>query len=260
MTQGMNNNAKMRIPSSIGRLFASLKTAMCLLAALTALLLYGSLIMPAHEEFLALHTVALFDWLKETPFSLTWWLWAAIAVLALLTVNTMVCSIESLFRKRDARKWLLRIAPQIIHIGFLFILLAHFLSSYGSFKAVAFAYRESVFRLPDNLEVRFNEVKADVDAAGYVRDWSAEIEYFRDGRSLVKDRVRPNSPSFMGGIGIYIKTVKVSPFPVAMIEVSREPGAPWALAGGVLFMIGMIALLVMKTEREEQIAEAELNT
>jgi len=195
--------------------------------------------------------VALFDWLKEMPTGITWWLWTAIAILALLTANTVVCSIDSLLRKREARQWLLLISPQIVHIGFLFILLAHLLSSYGSFKAVTFAYRDSVFQLPNNLEVRFNEVKADIDESGSVRDWSADIEYFQAGRSVERDRIEPNSPSFRDGIGIYIKTVKISPFPVAMIEVSREPGAVWALIGGILFMAGMMTLLFHKIKKEE---------
>lgn len=53
--------------------FVSLRTAIWLLIALICLLLYGSVIMPVHEEFLALHTVALFDWMREMPVSLTWW-------------------------------------------------------------------------------------------------------------------------------------------------------------------------------------------
>ena len=232
--------------------FISLRTAIWLLTALICLLLYGSFVMPAHEEFLALHTVALFDWMQEMPVSISWWLWAAIAILSLLTANTVVCSIESIVRKREARQWLLIISPQIMHIGFLLILLAHLLSSYGSFKAVTFAYRDSVFALPNNLEVRFSQVNAAVDASGYVTDWSADIEYFKEGRPVAQDRILPNSPSFRGGIGIYIKTVKVSPFPVAMIEVSREPGAPWALAGSTLFMIGMVMLLALKINREDE--------
>lgn len=232
--------------------FISLRTAIWLLTALICLLLYGSFVMPAHEEFLALHTVALFDWMQEMPVSISWWLWAAIAILCLLAANTVVCSIESIVRKREARQWLLIISPQIMHIGVLFILLAHLLSSYGSFKAVTFAYRDSVFALPNNLEVRFNQVNAAIDSSGYVTDWSADIEYFKEGRPVAQDRILPNSPSFRGGIGIYIKTVKIAPFPVAMIEVSREPGAPWALAGSILFMIGMVMLLALKINREDE--------
>ena len=231
--------------------FISLRTAIWLLIALICLLLFGSLVMPNHEEFLALHTVALFDWMQEMPMSITWWLWACIAVLSLLTANTLVCSIESLLRKRESRQWLLIISPQVMHIGFLFILLAHLLSSYNSFKAITHAYQGSAFRLPNNLELRFNKVNAEADAMGYVKDWSADIEYFKNGQTVAQDRILPNSPSFQEGLGIYIKTVKFDPFPVAIIEVSREPGAPWALVGGALFMLGMVTLLFLKIRQEE---------
>ncbi|NJD57541.1 MAG: cytochrome C biogenesis protein ResB [Nitrospirae bacterium] len=238
------------------QIFISLRTALWLTAALICLLLYGSFVMPAHEEFLGLHTVALFDWMREMPVSITWWLWSSIALLGLLSANTVVCSFDSIFRKREARQWLLVISPQIMHMGFLLILLAHLLSSYGSFKAITFAYRDSVFMLPNNLEVRFNQVDAAVDAAGYVTDWSADVEYYRDGVSVAKDRILPNGPSFRDGIGIYIKTVKLSPFPVAMIEVSKEPGALWALAGSALFMTGMVSLLAFKITREDEQARS----
>ncbi|MBI5847061.1 MAG: cytochrome c biogenesis protein ResB [Nitrospirae bacterium] len=241
----------MKILKTILGFFISLRTAIWLLIGLICLLLFGSLVMPNHEEFLALHTVALFDWMQEMPMSIAWWLWACLAVLSLLTANTLVCSVESLARKRESRQWLLIISPQVMHIGFLFILLAHLLSSYGSFKGITYAYQGSVFQLPNNLEVRFNKVNADVDAAGYVKDWSADIEYFKDGKTLSHDRILPNSPSFKEGLGIYIKTMKVAPFPVAMIEVSREPGAPWALVGGIFFMAGMVTLLFLKIRQED---------
>ena len=86
---------------------------------------------------------------------------------------------------------------------------------------------------------------------GYIKDWSAVVEYFKEGRSLRSDRIRPNSPSFQDGLGIYIKDVQLQPYPAAMIEVSREPGAIWALIGGLLFMAGMIMLLLFKVKKEE---------
>jgi hypothetical protein len=41
------------------------------------------------------------------------------------------------------------------------------------------------------------------------------------------------------------------PFPAALIEVSREPGAIWALVGGLFFLAGMITLLILKIKKEE---------
>jgi hypothetical protein len=248
----MNNELKnTSILSNIARLFLSLRAAIWLLMALLCLLFYGSVVMPSHEEFQALHTLALFQWMAENSPGITWWLWAAIGITSLLTANTLLCSIESVVKKRSARQWLLVISPQVTHIGFLFILLAHLLSGYSSFRGTAIVYENSGLRLPNGNDLVFRKIDVDTDPMGYIKDWSASVEYFKDGASLGSDRIRPNSPSFRGGLGIYIKDVRFRPYPAAMIEVSREPGAIWALIGGILFMAGMIMLLLLKIKKEE---------
>jgi cytochrome c biogenesis protein ResB len=99
--------------------------------------------------------------------------------------------------------------------------------------------------------VLFRKINVDMDQRGYIKDWTSDVEYFREGVSLGADRIGPNSPSFEDGLGIYIKNVQLQPYPVAMVEVSREPGAVWALIGGLLFMAGMTALLLLKIKKEE---------
>lgn len=241
----------MNIFKRILNFFLSLRTAIWLLLALLSLLFCGAFIMPLKEEFQSIHSVPLLKWMLENPFSITWWLWGAVGILSLLTVNTLLCSIESVIKKREAKQWLLVISTQMIHIGFLFMLLAHLFSSYGSFKSTAFVYKDTVLQLPNGLEVMFEEINVDIDPSGYIKDWSADIKYFKEGRHIMSDVILPNDPSFQDGLGIYIKTVKIAPFPVALIEVSREPGALWALIGGVLFLVGMITLLILKIKREE---------
>jgi hypothetical protein len=233
------------------KIFLSLKTAVWLLLTLLVVLFYGSLIMPTRPEFQGLYTVPLFRWLLESPFRITWWLWLSIAVLSLMTINTLVCSIDSLVKKRGARKWLLIVSPQIVHIGFLFILLAHLLSSYGSFKGMAYAHEGSVLHLPGGPEVVLDRINTTVDPSGYVTDWSADITYYLENRIVSRDVIRPNAPSFHDGFGIYIRTIRMAPYATALIEVSREPGAPYALAGGLLFLTGMFSLLLLKIRREE---------
>lgn len=229
----------------------SLRTAIWLLMALLCLLLYGSVVMPAHEEFQSLHTVPLFQWMTGNSPAITWWLWAVIGVLSLLSANTILCSIDSVVKKKSARQWMFVISPQVVHIGFLFILLAHILSGYSSFRGTAVVYENAGLRLPNGNEVLFRRINVETDQSGYIKDWSADVEYFQTGKSLGTDRIRPNSPSLQDGLGIYIKNVQLQPYPVAMVEVSREPGAIWALIGGVLFMAGMTTLLLFKIKKEE---------
>ncbi len=235
--------------------FLSLRTTIWLFISLLCLFLYGALIMPARAEFQGLFVKPLFVWINEHSFTVTWWLWGSIVALAFLTANTVICSIESLMKRRSARQWLLIISPQVVHIGFLFILLAHLLSSYGNYKATAFAYKNTVLPLPTGVDVMFKELRIDVSPAGFVRDWAADIQYFQKGRHIKDDRIMPNSPSFIKGFGIYIKTVRAAPFPVAVIEISRDPGAWSALLGGIFFTVGMMTLLLLKIRREEAVAE-----
>ncbi len=52
----------------------------------------------------------------------------------LLTVNTLVCSLQAVRGRWSREDFLLRISPQIVHIGFLFILLAHLLGAGSGYK------------------------------------------------------------------------------------------------------------------------------
>ena len=240
----------MNIAKKTLEFFLSLRTGLWLLLTLLCILLYGSFMMPLKEEFQTLHVMPLFKWMTENSLGVVWWLWASVVALSLLTANTLLCSIESVLKKRGAKNLLLVLSPQVIHIGFLFVLLAHLLSSYGSSRETGFVANGTVVPLANGISVLFEEIKADADSSGDIIDWSAGISYLREGTRFKSDIIRPNSPSFQGGFGIYIKTVRFQPYPVALIEVSRDPGALWALVGGILFLAGMTTLLALKIKRE----------
>ena len=233
--------------------FLSLRTAIWLIVALLILLFCGSVVMPVTKEFQALHSMPLFQWMTENSPGITWWLWGTLVVLSVLTANTLLCSIESVVRKKTARRWLLIISPQLVHAGFMFILLAHLLSSYSSFRGTGVVYENGGLKLPNGTGVIFRNFHIDADPAGYARDWSADVEYIKGGRSLRSDRIRPNNPSFQDGLGIYIKNLQLQPYRAALIEVCREPGAPWALVGSLFFMAGMTMLLIFKIKKEAQV-------
>lgn len=97
----------------------------------------------------------------------------------------------------------------------------------------------------------FDKIDIKRDQYGHIVNWSADIKYFRDGIHITNDVILPNDPSFHDGLGIYIKTVQMRTFPAALIEVSREPGAFWALLGGIFFLAGMTILLIIKIKKEE---------
>jgi cytochrome c biogenesis protein ResB len=236
----------------ITKFFLSIRTTIWLLWFLMAVLFAGAFIMPAKEEFQAIHSMPLFDWLKEQPISMTWWLWCSIIILAILTINTVFCSIESIIKKRKATQWLLLISPQIIHIGFLFMLLAHLLSSIGGFKGVAVAREGAFLKMPDDdITLNVKAINIDVDQYGYINDWEVNVEYISGQNKILKDRIKPNAPSLKEGFNINVKDLQAFPEKAVLLQVSREPGALWALIGGILFMAGIIILIVLKVKMEK---------
>lgn len=239
----------MKILKCILNFFLSLKTALWLMGFLLLFLFAGALIMPGRPEFELLHSVPLFEWIQKQPAGITWWLWVVICVLSILTINTLFCSVESIIKKRNVTQWLLLISPQIIHTGFLFMLLAHLLSGAGSSQGLVRAGEGTMLTFSDNTIMKVNEISIDIGDQGNITDWKVNVEYLSGGKPFKQDTIRPNSPSFVSGFNVGVKDL--IPYPkTLLIRVNKEPGALWALIGGILFMIGTITLLMLRIRME----------
>lgn len=233
----------------LSNFFFSLRTTLWLLGLMLMLMLAGAVIMPGKQEFQTIHSAPMFAWLKDQPLHITWWLWGLIGTLSVLTFNTLFCSIESVVKKRKVTQWLLLISPQIIHIGFLFILLAHFLSATGAYQAFAAAQEGNMLRISDSTVLRIKDINIMTDRYGYISGWSVGVEYLEDGTMSQTDTISPNNPSTLMGFNINVKDLQTYPEAV-LLQVSREPGALWALTGGIMFMIGILALIALKMKME----------
>ncbi len=232
-------------------LFLSLKTSVVIMLGLIMFFVAGALIMPVSEAFQSINSMPMFRWLRQAPAADTWWLLGSIVLLGALALNTVACSVEALLRKRQGRRWLLIIAPQIIHIGFLLMMLGHLVSASGGMRGTAVAIEGMNIRLPDRLVLKVTEINIRLGPTGHPADWRASIEYSRDGNKLRDDYMAPNRPSFFEGYGVYLKQVRAAPMKAALIEVTREPGAPWALGGGLVFIVGNTVLVGLKMSREK---------
>ncbi len=242
----------MYLLKKIYEFFLSLKTSLWLLILITLLFTAGAVIMPMREEFQSIHSGPMLQWLRAQPLSVSWWLWAIIGLLSLLSINTLFCSIESLIKKRKVTQWLLLISPQIIHIGFLFMLIAHLLSAAGGSQSFATVAEGSLISISQNKAVRITDIKIDLDPSGYIDDWRVDLEYIADGSVMQSSDIRPNSPYVRSDININVKKVlQVYPYEAVLLQVSREPGAFWALAGGILFTIGILILIGFKIRMEK---------
>jgi len=233
--------------------FLSLKTTVWTLFALVCLFFIGSYMMPVHREvFTPMNEDILFRWVRDTAsrnVGATWWFFAALAGLALLTVNTIVCSIEAVRGRWSRADFLLRISPQAMHVGFLFILLAHLLGAGWGYKLSGMMPEGAFAPLPDELALRLHQVRVQTDDRGFMRDWAAEVSLYENNRLVKSGTLGPNKPLFYGGTGVYLKSPDFEQGPAAHLVIAKDPGAAWALVGGVLFLLGSVTLLVLKWKK-----------
>jgi len=231
------------------RIFGSIKTASILTALLMVTLLAGAVSMPLSEEYGSMNGSPLFRWLIEKPLPQTWWLWLGILFLSLTVINTIVCSTQAILRKGEGKDWILRLSPQIIHVGFCFIMLAHLLTSYAGLNGYVFVREGDGISLDRQSSMILSRIDYRL-RSGHVSEMSAWIDVVKgnDRKSYI---ISPNNPAFHDGFGIYIQRVSLQGGPAALIEISRDPGALWALGGGVLFLLGTIALTLRKLQLSE---------
>jgi hypothetical protein len=232
---------------SLYQRLASLTFGLWLLGGVMMMLAAGSFLQ---GEGSFINEVALLDWLREVPLRESWWLWVTLALLALLAINTVLCSIDSLRAKWQRGSLLVRLAPQLMHLGFLCIMIAHLQSAAGGFKQALQVERGSTITFPDGSAVVFTDFAATYGKMGMPTAYAATLEY-QEGGSRRSAQISPNQPFFYQRHGIYIKEIAPPPLKAALVEVHKEPGAAMALAGGLIFTLANLILLARKRGRRE---------
>jgi hypothetical protein len=223
---------------SLHNRLASLTFGLWLLGGVMLFMAVGSFLQ---GEGSAINEVALFSWLRQVPGRESWWLLVTIGFLALLVLNTVLCSVESLRAKWLRGSFLIRIAPQVMHLGFLLIVLAHLLSASGASKQVLRIYAGEPALLADGSRLVLEDTAVQYGKMGMPTAMTATL---RIGQT--SGTTSPNHPLFHGDYGIYVKDVAPPPMKAALVEVHREPGAGAALAGALLFTAGNLVLLAKR--------------
>ena len=233
--------------------FLSLKTTVWLLTGLICVFFLGSYLMPAYRDVHgAMNDRLLFEWVDQVALDHPWvtgWFFLALAALMLLTINTIVCSVQAVRGTWARSDFLLRISPQVVHMSFLVILLAHLLGAGWGYRLSGMLPEGASVRLPDDRVLFLSELRANSDGRGYLRDWSARVILSENGRPVADGILGPNTPLFYRGMGVYLKSFDMQQSPAAFLIVTRDPGAVWALVGAVLFMVGTVIILILKWKK-----------
>lgn len=232
-------------------LLISLEAGLVLLALLCIAMAAGSFKLSG-DLAAALNSMPLFAWLCEFSLATTWWLWLTVVLLTLLVLNTLFCSVAVLFQRFSWNSIPVWLPPQLIHAGFLLIVLAHLQSSLWGFKGSIEIPEGNVFLLPNGKSVQV----AQVGAIFSPRGGDMPLGY----RALLVTpetagqggvTITPNNPWFSNGYGMYIKHAEPGQPPTALLEIHRDPGAATALAGAILFAMGNLLLLYTRSRIRE---------
>lgn len=233
------------------RFLISIELCLGLLALVCVVMAAGSFRLSG-EYAAAINSMPLLAWLREVPATVSWWLWVTLVLLALLVLNTIFCSSEILWTRWGKGGWSALLAPQLMHAGFLLIVLAHLLSAMGSSLHAVEVREMTLADLPDGSRFGVASISVNTSPQGMPLSFSSELV---PDINKPADRVviSPNHPWFSNGFGVYIKQAEAYPVKRALLEIHREPGASMALAGALFFTLGNVLLVVVRSKQHEDI-------
>jgi len=234
---------------TIWRFCISIEVCLGLLALVCVAMAGGSFLLKG-DYAAAINAVPLLVWLREVPFGASWWLWLTVVLLALLVINTILCSSETLWSRRGRAGVIALLAPQLIHAGFLLMVLAHLQSAYGGSMQQVEVVEGMLAQLPDGRQFGVAGIGVVMSPRGMPTGFSSEL--VTDLHNPAKRvTISPNHPWFSGGYGVYIKQAEGYPYKRALLEIHREPGAGMALAGALVFTVGNVLVVWLRSRSKE---------
>ena len=238
---------------NIWRFCISIELCIGLLALVCVVMAAGSFQLKG-DYAAAINAVPLLVWLREVPVGMSWWLWLTVILLALLVLNTILCSSETLCFRWGRAGLMSLFAPQLIHSGFLLIVLAHLQSAYGGYLQQIVANEGMVAQLPDGRRFGVAGIQVVMSPMGIPTGFSGElVTNLQNPAERVT--ISPNHPWFSGGYGVYIKQAEGFPYKRALLEIHREPGAGMALAGALIFTVGNVLVVWLRSRAKESSPE-----
>lgn len=235
----------------IWRFLTSIEFCLILLLLLCLIMASGSFLLSGAYAA-EINFMPLLLWLREVPVGISWWLWLTLALLALLSLNTVCCSSETLWLRMGKGGVAALLGPQLIHAGFLLIVLAHLLSATGSSLQQVEVGEGSLVNLPDGGQFGVAGISVSFSPQGMPTAFSSELVTDLKN-SASRTTISPNHPWFSGSYGVYIKQAQGYPYKRALLELHREPGTGMALAGAILFTIGNIMHLTNRRLNQDVI-------
>ncbi|NOX81228.1 MAG: hypothetical protein GXP57_09140 [Deltaproteobacteria bacterium] len=259
------------------------RLSLWLIYALFADILVGSMIMQRYPElFYPLQDRFLQQWLLSYGAGnprLTWWFFVALLLLSALALTTAVCgtdravAVVARFSRDDIRGSFLRLAPTVVHVGFLLLLAGQLVShtlgvnSHGNILAVGGAVRAP----GSGIKVVLRDLKVDffgrdtrfLGMAGKVRDCTGTLAIV-DRSGIHRRRISINRPVRYRGWSFFIadfypKTRGAKKPPFINLIIRKDPGTGLLAAGAIVFGLGLVMYLLLAARTRSGCAPAGMS-
>ncbi len=272
----------------IWKFIADLRLTFWLLLAVIALLVTGALYSKAdYHLFERINYMPVSTWFRTLGLPVlakSWWVPALFTVMTLLAVNTVACAVERLRalwpRRRDmaAPRFLVLMAPSIIHLLFVTIMGGHLLTfEWIEYRRYAVDPGSSI-ELPDGNLVVVKDIRMEnYPETTYLKDRLRNARYIleitgsggiseralvfleplRIGRAFLHTDVTKRTAGVMAEKGATVcNRAEVKSFPSSgpqfYIVYSRDPGLPVIVSLLVVICIVMTWFYVMTMRRVKE--------
>jgi hypothetical protein len=233
------------------RFFTSIRTAILFYGLTMFFFFAGTLIIPKTMElYTGIIDTVLFTWLGQESLAASWWILGSIAAMALLAVNTFVCSADALLTKLSGKDLLRTLAPQVVHLGVLLILLGHFLTSGAGIRTEAVLNEGSTLPVFGETVFRVERITVEPSELTSVR-WRVEGAWLHEGEPVKRAVIEPGRPSFFRWNWAFIKSADSSPLRTVLL-MRRDPGLYAFLSGVGVFSLGCVLVFIVRWPREQQ--------
>ena len=229
------------------RFFLSIKTSLWLTGMIIGVFLIGSFYIPQNLAlFSEINDIPLFTWLLENNHHLSkvFWIYLLVALMLLLWINTIVCSIDAII-KRTTWAGLIRVlSPQVVHLAILCVLVGYCVSaSTGYKKDVSMNMIDS--QKIEGFDLKINNMEFFTNPGENSPRWRVYLNINSSEHVLELGR-----PAFYNRVGFYAKSAQQKKMK-AIIGLIYDPGVLWELIGAVTFIIGALGVFYSRLSEKQ---------
>ncbi len=227
------------------KFFTSIKTSLWLMGISMVVYALGAFFIPQNlDVFSEINDMPLFTWFsRNREFAGTFfWICLLVAFMALLSINTIVCSIDALVRGLTRKRFVEVLSPQVLHLGVIFILFGHLVSA-------AAGYRQDVpMNLGETRQIRGFTIG--VESVEFVQLKGEDSTRWRVGLKIndIRRVLEPARPAFFSHVGFFAKSAQQGKNK-AIVGLVYDPGVFWEILGALVFFVGAGGLFSMQFQR-----------